>query len=226
MKKNLLVAALLTAAATGAMAQSFEGFYGQAGVGFQSVVPSLSGVNITAPNGTRYGYNSSIDSTNSFTGTATLGYSFLASPSFLIGFGAEYSPFAGQSGNVTYSSSTLTPSTISTTYKVKDSYNFFISPGIVIDKQSVAYAKIGYTGAAIESSSSTTNYTGYSLGLGYKRFISGNLYAFGEGNYMSYGNKTENGSGAWGGSGGGTYTSSVTSSANLYNFLVGVGYKF
>ena len=112
MKKKLLAAALLSVAATGAMSQSFEGFYGQAGVGFQSVVPSMSGVTITAPSGTQYGYNSSIDSTNSFTGTAALGYSFLATPSFLVGIGAEYSPFAGQSGNIKYSSSTLTPSTI------------------------------------------------------------------------------------------------------------------
>lgn len=226
MKKNFLAVALLSAFATGAMAQSFEGLYGQAGVGFQSVVPSLSGVTITAPNGTQYGYSSSIDSTNSFTGTATLGYNFLAAPSFLVGFGAEYSPFAGQSGNISYSSSTLTPSSITSSYKVKDTYNFFISPGIVIDKQSVAYAKVGYTGASLEAGGSTSNYTGYSLGLGYKRFVTGNLYAFGEGNYMSYGNKTANGSGAWGGAGGGTYTSSVTSSANIYNFLVGVGYKF
>jgi hypothetical protein len=225
MKKNLFVAALLSVVATGGMAQSFEGFYGQVGAGFQSVVPSLSGVTITAPSGAKYGYNSSIDSTNSLTGTVALGYSFLAAPSFLVGFGAEYSPFSGQSGDIKYTSSTLTPSTINATYKIKESYNFYISPGVVIDKQSVAYAKVGYTGASIDSNGST-NYTGYSLGLGYKRFVSGNIYAFGEGNYMSYGNKTSNSSGPWGGAGGGTYTSSLTSSANVYNFLVGVGYKF
>lgn len=226
MKKKLLATLLFSMAATGAMAQSFEGFYGQAGVGFQSVVPSLSGVTITAPNGTQYGYNSSIDTTNSFTGTVGLGYSFLATPSFLVGIGAEYSPIAGQSGNIKYTSSTLTPSTINSSYKVNNTYNFYVSPGIVIDKQSVAYAKIGYAGASVNSGGSDSNSTGYSLGLGYKRFVSGNLYAFGEGNYMSFGNKTANGSGPWGGSGGGTYTSSVTSSANVYNFLVGIGYKF
>ena len=224
MKKKLLVASLLALAGSGAMAQSFEGIYGQVGVGFQSVVPSLSNASITSPSGTRYNMGTSVDTTNSFTGTATLGYSFLVTPSFLLGFGGEYSPFAGQSGNVTYTNSQLSPSTISSTYKIKNSYNFFLSPGIVIDPQSVAYAKIGYTGAAIDGGGSTTNYTGYSLGLGYKRFISGNIYAFGEGNYFSYGNKTETSSGPWGG--GGSYTASTTSSANAYNFLVGVGYKF
>lgn len=221
-----LIAVGLFAVATAANAQSstFEGFYGQAGVGFQSVVPSLSNANITSPTGTRYNMGTSVDTTNSFTGTATLGYSFLVSPSFLLGFGGEYSPFSGQSGNVTYTNSQLSPSQISTTYKLKNSYNFFISPGIVIDKESVAYAKIGYTGASIEAGGSNGNYTGYSLGLGYKRFVSGNLYAFGEGNYMSYGNKSETSSGPWGG--GGTYTASTTSSANTYNFLVGIGYKF
>jgi len=224
MKRKLLVASLLALAGSGAIAQSFEGIYGQVGVGFQSVVPSLSNASITSPSGTRYNMGTSVDTTNSFTGTATLGYSFLVTPSFLLGFGGEYSPFAGQSGNVTYTNSQLSPSTISSTYKIKNSYNFFLSPGIVIDPQSVAYAKIGYTGAAIDGGGSTTNYTGYSLGLGYKRFISGNIYAFGEGNYFSYGNKTETSSGPWGG--GGSYTASTTSSANAYNFLVGVGYKF
>ena len=220
----LVLAGVATLSSMQVSAQSFEGFYGQAGVGFQSVVPSLSNASITSPSGTRYNMGTSVDTTNSFTGTATLGYSFLVAPSFLLGFGGEYSPFAGQSGNVTYTNSQLNPSTISGTYKLKNSYNFFISPGIVIDPQSVAYAKIGYTGAGIEAGGSTTNYTGYSLGLGYKRFVSGNLYAFGEGNYMSYGNKSETSSGPW--ASGGSYTAATTSSANAYNFLVGIGYKF
>jgi hypothetical protein len=220
----LVVTGVVTLSSMQVSAQSFEGFYGQVGVGFQSVVPSVTNASITSPSGTRYNMGTSVDSTSSFTGTATLGYSFLVAPSFLLGFGGEYSPFAGQSGNVSYTNSGLNPSTISTTYKLKNSYNFFLSPGIVIDPQSVAYAKIGYTGAGIEAGGSTTNYTGYSLGLGYKRFISGNLYAYGETNYMSYGNKSETSSGPWGG--GGSYAASVTSSANAYNFLVGIGYKF
>jgi hypothetical protein len=221
----MITAGMIGMSATAVNAQSqFEGAYGQVGIGFQSVVPSLSNANITSPAGERFNMGTSIDTTNSFTGTATLGYSFLVTPSFLLGFGGEYSPIAGQSGNFSYTNSQLNPSRISGSYKIKDSYNFFISPGIVIDKTSVAYAKVGYTGAAIEVDGGNTNYTGYSLGLGYKKFISGNIYAFGEGNYMSYGNKTETGSGPWGG--GGQYSYSSTSSANVYNFLVGVGYKF
>jgi outer membrane immunogenic protein len=228
MKKIQLVmitVGLIGMSATAVNAQSqFEGLYGQVGIGFQSVVPSISNTNITSPGGTRYNMGTSVDTSNGFTGTATLGYSFLVTPSFLLGFGGEYSPIAGQSGNYSYTNSQLNPSTISGSYKLKNSYNFFVSPGIVIDKSSVAYAKVGYTGAAIESDGSNTNYTGYSLGLGYKKFISGNIYAFGEGNYMSYGNKTATGSGPWGG--GGSFSASSTSSANVYNFLVGVGYKF
>jgi outer membrane immunogenic protein len=221
----MITASMIGMSATAVNAQSqFEGPYGQVGVGFQSVVPSLSNANLTSPSGTRYNMGTSIDTTNSFTGTATLGYSFLVTPLFLLGFGGEYSPITGQSGNYSYTNSQLSPSTFSGTYKIKNSYNFFISPGIVIDKQSVAYAKIGYTGAAIEAGGENTNYTGYSLGLGYKKFISGNIYAFGEGNYMSYGNKSSSSSGPW--AGGGSYTTSSTASANVYNFLVGIGYKF
>jgi outer membrane immunogenic protein len=229
MKKKLLAIALFSAT-TGAMAQSaFEGFYGQLGIGMQSVSPTLKNNSITAPNGTNYNLNSSVDNTNSFTGTATLGYTFSVNQTFLLGIGAEYSPIAGQSGNYNLTNSQLNPSSFPGTYKLKNSYNVFLSPGIALDKESVLYAKLGYTGAAVEStpsggSAETTNYTGYSLGLGYKKIISGGLYAFGEGNYFNYGNKSNTDSGPWGG--GGRYTSSSTASFNAFNFLVGIGYRF
>ena len=87
---TLLVTGVATLSSVQVSAQSFEGFYGQVGAGFQSVVPSVSNATITSPGGTRYNMGTSVDSTNSFTGTATLGYSFLVTPSFLLGFGGEY----------------------------------------------------------------------------------------------------------------------------------------
>ena len=59
----------------------------------------------------------------------------------------------------------------------------------------------------------TYNFSGYSLGLGYKQIIEGGLYGFAEANYASYGSKTL-----------------IDTNGNLkpttMNFLVGVGYKF
>ena len=59
------------------------------------------------------------------------------------------------------------------------------------------------------------NLAGYSLGLGYKQIISGGLYGFAEGNYLSYPNKSITDAV-------GTYNVN----ANSMSFLVGVGYKF
>jgi opacity protein-like surface antigen len=109
------------------------------------------------------------------------------------------------------------------TYKKKNSYNFFISPGMALGNDSVAYAKVGYAGSKIAADPDSTNFKGYSLGLGYKKNISGSLYGFGEINYVSYGNKTTASQG--------TIlnlpaSSTTTSKANTTNILIGIGYRF
>lgn len=208
-----------------AQSTSFEGFFGQVGIGFESVSPSFSnsGVNVTG-----YGYfpyNTSIDSSNGFTGTVTAGYMIPVSKDFLLGIGAEYSPLESQSSNYTVGISGL--GTAQGSYKKENSYNIFVSPATPIGNDGLLYGKVGYTGASIKSSlggsSGSQSYTGYSLGLGYKQIITGGLYGFAEGNYFNYGNKTNTYSGTVLGA---TYTETLTTSANAYNFLVGVGYKF
>ena len=224
MKKKLLVAALFAVAGTSAMAQSkFEGAYGQVGIGYENVAPSLSTSLIIG--GAGYPAGISTSNSNSFAGTATLGYTFAVTNDFLLGIGGEYSPIAGNSQNVNYSVAGVNIPL--GTYKKKNSYNFFISPGLTVGTDGLAYAKIGFTGAQIETSGSgstdTTNYTGYSLGLGYKQIISGGLYGFGEVNYASYGNQTSSQTGTISGH---PASISITSSANATNLLVGIGYKF
>ena len=187
---------------------AFEGAYGQIGVGYESVTPSFSG-------GSVYGrsYSASGSNADSFVGTATIGYSFAVTPSFLLGIGAEYSPFAGSTANYTLTVPGVGSAT--SQYNKENSYNVFISPGLVIDKDKLAYAKIGYTGATVKSDGdSNTNLNGYSLGLGYKQIISGGLYGFGEVNYASYGNTNV------------SAPFSGTFSANSMNALLGIGYKF
>ena len=232
MKQKLLVASLLALASTGVMAQSksFEGAYGQAGIGYEMVSPSLSLGNLNAT-GTgnlvgSYPYSSSISNSNSFTGAVGLGYNFTVTKAFLLGIGAEYNPIAGQSANYSFNNATLGRD--NGTWKKENSYNIFLSPATPIGKDGLLYGKVGFTGASVKSSvtggtSSTNNLTGYSLGAGYKQFISGGFYGFGEVNYASYGDNTK------------TETSTVstyrlsqasTFSANSFNVMVGVGYKF
>ncbi len=229
MKIKLLVAAAATLLASSAMAQSFEGAYGQVGIGYENVTPSLSlgSMSVTGSGSLvgNYPYSSSISNSNSFTGAVGLGYNFAVTKDFLLGIGAEYNPIEGESANYSASNSTL--GTTNGSWKKQNSYNIFLSPATPIGKDALLYGKIGFTGASVKSTASgisdTTNLTGYSLGAGYKQFISGGLYGFGEVNYASYSNKNSSESTSVS-----TYTLSQTStfSANVFNVMVGIGYKF
>lgn len=221
--KKLLVAAAVAGLVGTANAQSaFEGFYGQVGVGYESVNVNGKGANVNW-GGTQYNFSQSYDQANSFNSTITAGYNFGINNNFLLGVGAEYSPFNGNSANYTISNASV--GTISGSYKKQNSYNIFLSPTVVIDKEKAAYFKVGYTGASAKDNAdgSTANFTGYSLGLGYKQVITGGLYGFGEVNYYKYGNKTETSSGR---SGSTNWSTSVSNDVSAMNFMVGLGYRF
>jgi outer membrane immunogenic protein len=222
----MLTASIIGMSATVANAQSkFDGAYGQVGVGYESVAPSYSNSNFTVVGVGTAPINTSISNANGFTGVVTVGYMATITKDFLLGIGAEYSPIAGQKAN--YSGSVLGTSLGNGSYNKENSYNIFLSPATPIGADGLLYGKVGYTGATIKdtfgSSSTNTNYTGYSLGLGYKQIIQGGLYGFCEFNYMSYGNQTASATGTVSGY---TVNSSVTSNANAYNLIVGLGYKF
>jgi opacity protein-like surface antigen len=229
MKKVLFAVAAAALVGTANAQSAFDGFYGQLGVGISSANPSLTDSYITNPSGTRYNYSTSVNTTNSFIGTITAGYNFSVSPTFLLGVGVDYLPFNSSSGDYTQTNSSLSPSTSNGTWKTKGSYNVFLSPGFLIDKEKLFYGKIGYTGTSVEStpsggSSGSVNLSGYSLGLGYKQIVSKNWYAFGEGVYSSYGSKNQTGTGPW--ASGGTYSYNAKVGVNTMNFIVGVGYQF
>lgn len=224
--KTLIVSIGFISLTASSFAQSvFEGFYGQVAVGYESISPTLtntpiavSGSSSTIPLAT------SISSTSGATGNVALGYTASVTKDFTLAIGAEYYPINSQSGNYT---STLAGKTSSGTYQKQNVYNIYLAPGMNVGTDGLAYFKVGYTGASIKSTqgsaSSTDNLTGYSLGLGYKQFFSGNWYGFGEANYFSYGNSVDNQRAS---SGTRTLSWSTTLNANVYNFLVGVGYKF
>jgi hypothetical protein len=209
---------------------SFEGAFGQIGIGYANVSPSLSTTPLTVPGIGSLNPSASPSSQGSFTGTVTIGYYASLNKDYLLGIGAEYSPFALSSGSVSGSANTPKGTVNgSGTYQVNNSYNIFLSPALSIQKDSLLYAKVGYTGLSSTSNgprgSGTQNYTGYSLGLGYKQIIRGGLYGFGEANYFSYGNQTNTKSGVVTGTAY-SYSISNTSSLNSYNLLVGLGYKY
>ena len=208
---QLLIALGAMSLTTPTLAQSvFTGFYGQVGIGYENSTPSYSGGTL---NNSTYSYGISGGTTNSFAGTATIGYYFPVAGNFLLGIGAEYSPLSGVKSNATV---TLPALKYSETQSIKkgDSYNLFISPAYAIDKEKLAYAKVGYSSANYEIGGDNDTYNGYSLGLGYRQIIQGSWYGFAEVNYMSYGNQNV------------ATNASGTASFKVTNALVGVGYKF
>lgn len=204
MKKIIAIASLCGLATTVSAQSAFEGLYGQIGIGYESV-PTKVGGDAAA--------EISIANSSSFTGNVSAGYYFGVTKSFLLGVGADYSPLASQGGNMTFTPTGV----VFGSSKKTNSYNIFLSPALAIDKDKLAYAKFGYTGATVEHTfpdgKDTFNFTGYSFGLGYKQMFSNSIYGFAEGNYAMYGKKNMVGDG------GSLQPSSM-------NFLVGVGYKF
>jgi outer membrane immunogenic protein len=239
--KKLLVASVV-ACLTGAVnAQSaFEGAYGQIGIGYENNTMSKLSSPYTVSSGANgTGTNSAANQTASGMPLVLgLGYTFAVSGPWLVGIGADYSALSQKTGTYTSTNTSATLGNGTSTgnqMEVSNRYNIYITPSYAIDKDKLAYIKAGYSSQQVKFTapaqgtdpaiSSTTNFTGYILGLGYKQIISGGFYGFAEGNYMSYGTKTNNVS--WRATNNG-YTTSLnqTGSANAYTFLVGVGYKF
>jgi opacity protein-like surface antigen len=235
MNKKILVAALLAASVTGAYAQSkFEGFYGQVGIGYSTINPSVSNSTLTPPAGntpSSYGMGASVSAANSFNGALGAGYTWSLAPQFTLGLGVDYQPFAGQSANVTLSNASLSPASQTVSYKQNSAYDIYLAPGFAVTPESMIYGKFGFAGTQIKTttsngSSGTTNYNGFLVGLGYKQIISGGLYGFAEANYTSFGGQTQTASGPWTSGTTGTYNLNTNTSANAFNAMVGLGYKF
>lgn len=239
-KISLLLATITGFAATGALAQTkanaWEGAYGQVGVGYGNFAPSISNGTATIPTGRSAPYPATISGTTSATNvnnintglvTIAAGYNFGINENYVLGIGATYYPGASSSAtgtlNTLYNGNVV--GSTNATYNIKNLYNIFLSPGYVIDKDRLAYLKIGYTGSTIGLSSpilayNTTNLSGINLGLGYKQMINAQWYAFGEANYASYGSQTASATTTTG-----TSVSNSIKGTGM-DLLVGIGYRF
>lgn len=221
-KLVILVVGIFGAVSVSAQSK-FDGVYGQVGVGYENASPSysvsgsLNGVNVPT--------STNISNSNSVTGVVTVGFMKSITKDFLLGLGVDYSPVAGKKSN--YSANAFGGSIYKGEYSKESSYNIFLSPATPIGADGLLYGKVGYTGSTVKDDSgsgvTSIDYSGYSLGVGYKQIIQGGLYGFGEFNYMNYGNHTINQSGSYLGA---PFRANVTSSSNAYNLIAGIGYKF
>ena len=231
MKNTLIklaaVATLGAPLAVFAQAKSFEGFYGEAGLGYGSFSSSFSGGALTG-NGPNAGYNGTYSipdlKIKTLIGSIGAGYNFALSNQYILGIGASYSPSRSSSGSTPVSVSGVVQN--QPAYgAVQNIYSVYLSPGYAIDDKSLVYAKVGYTGstAVFAETVPNVNLTGYVLGLGFKKMIDNNLYGYIEGKYASYGSKDLEPT-AFSGSPYLTNTGSM--SAKGMDVIVGIGYKF
>jgi outer membrane immunogenic protein len=226
MSKKLLVVAAAVAISSGAMAQSaFEGFYGQLGVGYENNSFANKTAYSTSGN-TGNAASAPSQTVGNFSGAIGLGYNYSVAPNLVLGLGVDYNPMAVKSGQNALTNNQS--SGINTTTQAANRYNIFVTPGYQFGANKLGYFKLGYSAEQLkvqipssaatgnQSTSGTSNASGYIVGLGYKQLIDKNIYVFGEANYMTYSNTAI--------STGSTTTVNTTPSA--YQALVGVGYKF
>jgi|LauGreDrversion2_2_1035103.scaffolds.fasta_scaffold71152_1 outer membrane immunogenic protein len=210
---------------TNAQAQSaFEGFYGQLGAGYQFFNDKSTNATFK-PTGSSTIRSQSITNATpqGFAGTIALGYNKAITKNYLLGFGAEYNPFATNEASRTITTSAGT--SFQGHIKQNSYYNIFITPTYSFDEDKVVYLKAGWSQSNASNPYISYNQSGPSFGLGYKQFFSGSWYGFAEANYIVYGNTTYSiqipasdtrGSGI----------SSATNSGNMLSGLAGIGYKF
>ena len=204
---------------------SFAGFYSQVGLGYQSFTPSFSDTRYSVGN-TTYGISTDASTAQGVTGMVTLGYYYPVSPDFLLGVGADLTPVASQSVSIGGATVGNVPIP-SSTYKINNSYNLFVSMLFPVDKATSFYGKLGYNkaNASYGPNSDSLGYSGYSFGLGYKSYISGNFFAYIEANYVNYGKVDASGTAYIPGTSS-AYNYSNSSTASSYNILYGVGITF
>ena len=231
-KISALVLAMAGVFATSANAQSaktnpWEGFYAEAAVGWGQFNPTINNASIKS---TAYGtlpITTQQDNLSTGTNKIGLGYTYGINDRYTLGIAASYSLGASSAANGSFYATLPNGTTSSPTwfkYQIKDVWSVTVNPGYVIDKDKLAYAKVGMTGNTMGINGGTANYqtynfTGYVLGLGYKQMVTQSVYFLGEVNYAGISSKT-----ATIQTSRGPITGNVGGSG--VDVLVGVGYKF
>ena len=211
---------------------AFVGAYGQIGTGYESNTAQNSTFSATDSGQPTTNYSTNQNPTSD--GVALVlggGYNFQIDPKFLLGVGGDWSAFNNVTSGANYTDITDATNTATVGYKTSNRYSIFVTPSYVIDKDKLAYFKVGYTGqgvTAVDNGGATlggsAQLSGYALGLGYKQMITHGIYAFGEGNYYGYSKSNFNSTIA--NDEGGTTNLNGNPDVLSYTFLAGVGYVY
>ena len=232
MKVKLLLGCfgLIFSCATVAQSQ-FAGAYGQISTGYENNRVSSAQLTGTAYGGTPNTTNSVSSNNSSAPLVLGLGYLFPVQNNFTLGLGVDYSTLTQETNSAAFYYPTINNSpSFNYKFTISNRFSIFAAPGYAIDKDKLAYAKLGYSSQSVQysqtnccsSPSNKAQVGGYVLGLGYKQLITSGLYGFVEANYYGYAKPSL--SSTYTDQGGGTVSSNPNVSA--YNFLLGLGYKF
>ena len=231
-KLAILTSTLIGLSCSSAFAQSktnaWEGAYGQIGIGYEIYSPSSATGTATIPMLGTFPNTSSGQNADGLTGKFSLGYNFGINSSYVLGIEASMYPGHSQSA-ATSSTTTLPPmfggpQTVNGTYRAANVWVVSFIPGFAIDKDRLAYLKLGYSGGTIESSSAifsqqNISVGGFATGLGYKQMFGDSFYGFGEVNYAAFSPKSVSIATDAG-------TINSTTKGTGTDFIVGVGYRF
>ena len=175
--KKLLVASLLSVAATGAFAQAnaFEGF--SAGIKVSSVGASTT---ISSP-----GFSTNMGQ-QSVVPTVEVGYAYGVSKEIVLGLTATYDLADAKAGSVD-----------SLNFKSTDHYSINFKPGYVVNNTTQLYAILGYnsmTGkASAQGYSANQTFNGFGAGLGIQVLLNKNIYVQAEAQQITYSGVTKSG---------------------------------
>jgi hypothetical protein len=229
--KNIVFACCSLVFASSLCAQSaFEGMYGQISTGYEKNTASSAQLTGTDNGGVPNLTNTMNPSSGAAPLVIGLGYTFLVKDKYTLGLGLDYSALSQDTAAAGFYYPGISSNVYDYKYSISNRFNLFIAPGFAIDKDKLAYVKLGYSTQSVQYSqtnccstpSNKDQLSGYGLGLGYKQMIANGFYGFAEANYYSY--SSAGMASAYTDGPGGTVSSNPK--FNAYNFLLGLGYRF
>lgn len=229
--KNITFACCSLVIASSSIAQNaFEGMYGQLSTGYENNTARSAQLTGTDNGGVPNLSNSANPNSGASPLVVGLGYTFLIENKYTLGLGLDYSALSQDTAVTGFYYPGVSAAVYDYKYSISNRINIFIAPGLAIDKDKLAYFKLGYSTQNVQysqtnccsSPSNKAQISGYGLGLGYKQMIANGFYGFTEVNYYSYGSVGI--ASAYSDGPGGTVSSSPN--FNAYNFLLGLGYRF
>lgn len=166
--KSALILSLTMGITLPAVAQTakFQGWSANLGLGYQSITPKFDNV---IDNGTAVAVTAS--KASGLVGKVGLDYTWALNAQYVLSAGLDYGLNPGKYSEL------KNGATVLDRVKVKPGVGINLAPGILVDKNTLAYLKLGYlaTTAKFESDGSTEPGHAYSYGLGAK-FLQGKDY--------------------------------------------------